>query len=150
MMMVIDPNSRAHKGEKERGEVKGEYRGMMMIIAPNSHAHKRKKERGEVKGEYGRVCGEEEGNADYGGMVQPSQQHVASCVNGVEWGFCTRGLENVGSLLGQHPGRIYTRGRRSPTLIYALPSGHRFSRLIRHAGKRWAYFTPHSQGEGGI
>ena len=34
-----------------------------------------------MKGEYGRVCGkEEEGNADYGEMVQPSQQHVAPCV----------------------------------------------------------------------
>ena len=48
----------------------------MMIIAPNSRAHKGNKERGEVKGEYGGVCGEEEGNADYGGMVQPSQQHA--------------------------------------------------------------------------
>ena len=26
------------------------------------------------------------------GMVQPSQQHVAPCVNVVEWGFSTRGL----------------------------------------------------------
>ena len=25
MMMIIGPNSRAHKGEKKRGEVKGEY-----------------------------------------------------------------------------------------------------------------------------
>ena len=42
----------------------------MMIIAPNSRAHKGKKERGEVKGEYGGACGEEEeGNTDYGGMV---------------------------------------------------------------------------------
>ena len=46
----------------------------MMIIAPNSRAHKGKKERGEVKGEYGGACEEEEGNADYGGMVQPSQK----------------------------------------------------------------------------
>ena len=65
---------------------------VMMIIAPNSRAHKGKKERGEVKGEYGGVCGEEEGNADYGGMVQPSQQHVAPCVKLVKWGFGTRGL----------------------------------------------------------
>ena len=36
-----------------------------------------------------------EGNADYGGMVQPSQQHVAPCVKGVEWGFGTRGLRIV-------------------------------------------------------
>ena len=64
---------------------------MMMIIASNSRAHEGKKERGEVKGEYGGVWGEKEGNADYGGMVQPSQQHVASCVNVVEWGFGTRG-----------------------------------------------------------
>ena len=27
----------------------------------------------------------EERYADYGGMVQPSLQHVASCVKGVEW-----------------------------------------------------------------
>ena len=32
---------------------------MMVIVAPNSHAHKGKKERGEVKGEYERVCEEE-------------------------------------------------------------------------------------------
>ena len=30
------------------------------------------------------------GNADYGGMVQPSQQHVAPCVKVVEWGLGTR------------------------------------------------------------
>ena len=49
----------------------------MMMIAPNSRACKV----GEVKGEYGRIRGEqEEGNAGYGGMVQPSQQQVAPCV----------------------------------------------------------------------
>ena len=37
-----------------------------MIITPNSCARKGKKETGEVKGEYGGVCGEEEGNTDYG------------------------------------------------------------------------------------
>ena len=42
-----------------------------MIIAPNSRAHKGKKERGEVKGEYGGVCGQEEGNADYGEWCNP-------------------------------------------------------------------------------
>ena len=35
---------------------------------------------------------EKEGNTDYGGMVKPSQQHVAPCVKGVEWGLSTRGL----------------------------------------------------------
>ena len=63
---------------------------MMMIIAPDSRARKGEKERGAVKGEYGGICGEEKGNADYGGMVQPSQQHVP-CLKLVEWGFGTRG-----------------------------------------------------------
>ena len=34
-------------------------------------------------------------NADYGGMVQPSEQHVALCVTGAEWGMVTRGLRMV-------------------------------------------------------
>ena len=38
---------------------------------------------------------EQEGNADHGGMVQPSQQHVAPCVKVVEWGLGTRGLRIV-------------------------------------------------------
>ena len=63
-----------------------------MIIAPKSRAHKGKKEWGEVNGEHGGVCGEEEGNAVNVGMVQPSQQHVAPCVKGVESGLGTRGL----------------------------------------------------------
>ena len=36
-----------------------------------------------------------EGIADYWGMVQPSQQHVATCVKVVECGLGTRGLEMV-------------------------------------------------------
>ena len=52
---------------------------MMRITAPKYSEHKGKKEKGEVKEEYGGVCGEVEGNADYGGMVQPSQQHVGLC-----------------------------------------------------------------------
>ena len=47
----------------------------MMMIAPNSRAREGEKKRGEVKGECGGIWGEEEGNADYGVMVQPSQQH---------------------------------------------------------------------------
>ena len=52
----------------------------MMIIAHNSRARK------EVKREYGRISGDEEENAGYGGMVQPSQQHAAPCVKLVKWG----------------------------------------------------------------
>ena len=44
------------------------------------------------------IRGEQEGNADYGGMVQPSQQHVALCVKRVEWGLVTRGLGIVAFL----------------------------------------------------
>ena len=47
---------------------------------PNSCVRKEGKERGELKGEHGRILGEEEGNADYGRMVQPSQHHFALCV----------------------------------------------------------------------
>ena len=50
-MMMIAPNSRARKGGKERGKVKGEYGGIMMLIAPNSRARKGGKERGKVKAE---------------------------------------------------------------------------------------------------
>ena len=63
-----------------------------MIIAPNSRAHKGEKEKGEVKGEYGGISREEEGNSDYEGMVKSSPQHDAPCVKLVTWGFCTRGL----------------------------------------------------------
>ena len=45
-----------------------------------------------MKGEYGGILGEEQGNADSEGMVQPSQQHVAPCVKVIEWGFDMRGL----------------------------------------------------------
>ena len=45
-----------------------------------------------MKREYGRILGEEERNSDYGGMVQPSQHHVAPCVKAVELGLGTRGL----------------------------------------------------------
>ena len=54
-----------------------------MLIVPNSCSRKGGKKRGEVEEEYGRIIEEEEGKADYGGMVQPSQQHVAPCVKGV-------------------------------------------------------------------
>ena len=52
----------------------------------NSRARKGRKKRREVKGVYGGIEWEEEGNVDYGGMVQPSQQHVAPCIKGVERG----------------------------------------------------------------
>ena len=56
-------------------------------------------------------------------------------------------FENVGSVLGGHLGRGYTGCRRSPTLMDALPSGHPFSRLVRHAGEWWVYSIPRLQGE---
>ena len=46
---------------------------------------------------------EEKRNADYGGMVQPSQQHIAPCV---KRGWVVTGrerFENSGSVLGRHP-----------------------------------------------
>ena len=44
----------------------------------------------EVKGKYGRIRGEEEGNVDYGVIVQPSQQHVAPCMKGFVSGLSTK------------------------------------------------------------
>ena len=53
-------------------------------------------------------------------------------------------FENGGSVLGRHPGRGYTGGRRSSTLVVALPSGHLFSRLIytQGNGRRILPHTP--------
>ena len=68
---------------------------MFLLIDPNSRTRKGEKKRVEVKGEYGRILGAEERNADNGGMVPPSQQHVVSCVKEDEWGSGTRGLRIV-------------------------------------------------------
>ena len=53
--------------------------------------------------------GEEEGNADYREMVQSSQQHIAPCVKGVEWGLKTRGLRLVSYSFAQHKHSIITK-----------------------------------------
>ena len=73
------------------------------------------------------------------------------CKRGCVW-IRHEGFENDDSVLGRHPGRGYTGGRRSPAVVDALPSGHFFSRLIRHAGIRWTYSPEYSTpptGEGG-
>ena len=73
---------------------------MMMMIAHNSRERKVGKERGELQGEYGRLWEEEE-NFVNGGILQPSQQHVAPrekvqhCFFSHEWGLGTRGLRMV-------------------------------------------------------
>jgi len=46
------------------------------MIAPNFHARRGKRKGG--------VWKNLEGSADYRGIVQPSQPHVAPCVKGVE------------------------------------------------------------------
>ena len=51
-----------------------------------------------------------EGNADYGRMVQPSQQHVVPCVKEVEWGLGKERFENACSVLDLHSGRAYPGG----------------------------------------
>ena len=53
---------------------------MMMMIIPNSRARNGGKESGEVKREYGRIRGEEEGNAEWGG---DGATQSAPCVKGV-------------------------------------------------------------------
>ena len=89
------------------------------MIAPNSRAYTEGKEGRKVKREYGRISGEGEGNADYGGMVQHSQQHVAPCVTGVEWGLATRDLRMMATFWAHIYflfGRGYTGGQRGPRL----------------------------------
>ena len=74
-----------------------------MMITLNSRARKGRKQRREVKGQYiyGRIWAqEEEGNTDYRGMVQPSQQHVVPCIKGVEWSLGMRGLKIVATFWG--------------------------------------------------
>ena len=57
-------------------------------------------------------------------------------------------FENVGSVLGLNPGRGYTGGRRSPTLVDALPSGYPFSHLIYDTqGNSGRILPPARRGE---
>ena len=76
---------------------------MIMMIAPSFRARKEGKKRGEALGEFGRIWGEDEGNADYGRMVQPSQQHVAPYVMGLEWGLGMGGLRIVAAFWANIP-----------------------------------------------
>ena len=63
------------------------------MITPNSRVRKEGKEKGVCEGGVGRNMREGgEEIADYGEMLQPSQQHITPCVKGVEWGLGTRGF----------------------------------------------------------
>ena len=74
----------------------------------------------------------------------PSAMCCTMCKSG--WvGIWHKRLENVSSVLCWHPHKGYTRCRHNPMLIEGLPSGHLFSRLIRHTEIRWAYSTPRWQ-----
>ena len=72
---------------------------MMMMIVLNCHAREGGKETGNVQRKSGGISGEEEGNSDFGGIVQPSQQHVAPCVKRVECGLGTRGLRMLAAFV---------------------------------------------------
>ena len=61
----------------------------MMMIATHSRAQRDEKRR--------------KVNPDYGGMVQASQQHVAPCVKGVEWGLSTKGLRMMAAFWASIP-----------------------------------------------
>ena len=49
--------------------------------------------KGGVKGKCGGIWGRRV--LTTGGMEQPSQEHVAPCVEGVEWGLGTKGVPEV-------------------------------------------------------
>ena len=55
-----------------------------------------------------------EGNADYGGMVQPSQQYVAPGVEVVEWGFGTEGLRMLAAFSAGIPLEVTRKARVVP------------------------------------
>ena len=74
---------------------------MMMMIAPKSHARREENRGGQL--------GEEEGNADCGGMVQLSQQHVAPCVKEVEWGLGTTCLRVLAAFSAVIPVELHRR-----------------------------------------
>ena len=89
---------------------------MIMLIAPNSRAHKGEKE-----------MREEEGNADYGGMVQPSQR-VAPCLKGLseDWArdvsivlflFFNCSIRNVAKR-GVNPQRLGLNVKKSTVTIH--------------------------------
>ena len=86
----------------------------MMMIASNSRASKGGKERTEVKTKYGTIWGEKEGNADYGVMVKPSQQHIAPRVKEVEWGLGTIGLRMLAGFSAGIPVEVAQEARLVP------------------------------------
>ena len=80
--------------------------------------------------------------------MQPSQQHVAPCVKVVEWEFGTRGLRLLAAFWAGIPVKVtQVTFMQRLHAVEVLPSGHPYSRLIRHAGKQWTYSTPQPQGE---
>ena len=64
--------------------------------------------------------------------MHPSQQHVAPCVKGVEWGFGSRGLKMTAAFWTGMQAVVTQEAGVVPCC--ALPSVHPFSRLIRHTG----------------
>ena len=115
---------------------------VIMMIAHNSRTRERTR-RGRWKGNMEEFEGGRGGDCWLrgNGAIQ-SATCCTTCKSG--WvGIWHERFENVGNVWGRNPGWGYTGSHRSPTLIDALPSGHPFSRLIRYAGIRWAYSTPH-------
>ena len=86
-----------------------------------------------------------ERNVDHVGMMQPSQQHVAPYVKGVKWGKDMRGLRMVAGFWAGISVVVTQEADIVPQKM--SQSGHLFSCLIQHAGKRWAYSTPRPQVE---
>jgi len=85
------------------------------------------------------------GNADYGEMVQPSQQHVAPCVKRDLVGIGHERFENSVSVwacipvgVTQEAGGVVPPCRRA---AIGTP-------FLRHTGKWWAHFTPAHSGGG--
>ena len=74
--------------------------------------------------------------------MQSSQQHVALREKRFEWGLGTRGLRMVAEFWA---GILAVVTQESDD-VDALPSGHPFSRPIRHAEIWWVYSMPRPRG----
>ena len=75
---------------------------MSLTLVHARRGERRRKKRGDEEGAWKNLR-EEEGNSDYDGMVQLSQQHVAQCIKGVEWGLDTRDLRLVAACWAGFP-----------------------------------------------
>ena len=91
-----------------------------------------------MKGEYGGVCGEEEGNPDYGGMVQPS--NYALCVKVDEWRFGTTGLRMLAAYLAGILVEVFSVSDDSKKIRKNNLSKKKCQKMLEQISEHWSSF----------